>query len=115
VAVLPSRVVEVAGGLGEAEGFDVAVVSQPGYGMSQVCWFGDRDGPPDRTQSILDKARDAVRNLEGSLIIERCPLDAKADFDVWGDVGEPIRIMRGLKEQYDPKGIINPGRYVGRI
>lgn len=114
VGVLPTRVVNVASDLGKAGGYDVAVVSQPGYGMSQVCWFDD-DGQGNSALEVIEKARDAVLNLEGTLIIERCPVEAKQDFDVWGDVGEPIKIMRSLKEQYDPQGIINPGRFMGRI
>ena len=35
--------------------------------------------------------------------------------DVWDDVGEPVAIMRRLKEQYDPERVLNPGRFVGGI
>ena len=115
VAVLPTRVVDVAGDIGETEELDVAVVSQTGYGMSQVCWFGDPNAAPGLARKVLERARDAVRKLEGTLIVERCPVETKADFDVWDDGGGPMKIMRGLKEQYDPRGIINPGRFIGRI
>ncbi len=47
--------------------------------------------------------------------IERCPLPVKAGLDVWDQVGEPIAIMRRLKEQYDPGNVLNPGRFVGGI
>ena len=113
-SLLPSRVLEITEAIGEANGFDVAIVSQPAYGTVQISWFGD-DSQSDAARIVLDRAWEAVHNLEGSSIVERCPVEVKADLDVWGDVGEPINIMRRLKEQYDPKGTINPGRFVGRI
>ena len=113
VSVLPSTAVDVASELGEAQGFEVAIVSQPGYGNSQVWWFGD--GDPAAISTALSNAREAVGKLGGQMIVERCPTEAKANIDVWGDAGDPVKIMRSLKEQYDPKGIINPGRFMGRI
>ena len=48
-------------------------------------------------------------------MIERCPADVKARFDVWDDVGETVEVMRRLKEQYDAGRVLNPGRFVGGI
>ena len=57
----------------------------------------------------------AVQALVGHMNSERCPLPVKAGLDVWDQVGEPIAIMRRLKEQYDPGNVLNPGRFVGGI
>jgi len=35
--------------------------------------------------------------------------------DVWGPVGDAYPLMRGLKEQFDPERILNPGRFVGGL
>jgi glycolate oxidase FAD binding subunit len=35
--------------------------------------------------------------------------------DAWGAVGPSVRLMRGLKERFDPKRTLNPGRFVGGI
>ncbi len=113
VSVLPSKAVDVASQLGEAQELEFAVVSQPGYGTSQVCWFGD--GSLAAISTVLSNASEAVGKLGGHMIIERCPTEAKANIDMWGDAGDTVKIMRSLKEQYDPKSIINPGRFMGRI
>ena len=34
---------------------------------------------------------------------------------VWDQPGAAIRIMRRIKTQLDPKGILNPGRFVGGL
>ncbi|MDI6765178.1 MAG: FAD-linked oxidase C-terminal domain-containing protein [Thermodesulfobacteriota bacterium] len=35
--------------------------------------------------------------------------------DVWGEPRGEYEIMRRLKKEIDPKGILNPGRFVGGI
>ena len=49
------------------------------------------------------------------LFIEHAPAALKAGLDVWGDVGPALAIMRRLKSEMDPRGTLNPGRYVGGI
>ena len=51
----------------------------------------------------------------GHLVVEQAPLIARAGIDVWGGIGGPEQVARGLKSQYDPKGILNPGRFAGLI
>jgi glycolate oxidase FAD binding subunit len=47
--------------------------------------------------------------------VEHAPPDALAGLDVWGDVGPALEPMRRLKQELDPAGVLNPGRYVGGI
>jgi FAD/FMN-containing dehydrogenase len=35
--------------------------------------------------------------------------------DVWGSVGTSLPLMKRIKEQFDPCGILNCGRFVGGI
>ena len=35
--------------------------------------------------------------------------------DAWGSPGDALPLMRAVKEQFDPKGTLNPGRFVGGI
>jgi len=35
--------------------------------------------------------------------------------DTWGDVGDALPLMSALKSQLDPRGTLNPGRFVEGI
>ena len=47
--------------------------------------------------------------------MEEIPAALKARANVWGSVGKAFPLMQRLKETLDPKGILNPGRFVGGI
>ena len=57
---------------------------------------------------------EAVKN-EGNLVVESSPLLIKKKVDVWGQSRSDYLIVRRLKEQIDPAGILNIGRFVGGI
>ena len=119
ISIPPAKIPELARALersGRSEDLRAAIISHHGYGTMLVHWFADGDDVTiERLSKVLSDARDAVHAVGGRMVIERCPSDVKPRFDVWDDVGEALAIMRRLKEQYDPKGILNPGRFVGGI
>lgn len=51
----------------------------------------------------------------GSLVVEACHPAVKAQVDVWGSPGAGLPLMQGMKQRFDPAGILNPGRYVGGL
>jgi glycolate oxidase FAD binding subunit len=57
---------------------------------------------------------EAVRN-EGNAVVESSPLPIKKQVEVWGKPRADNLIMRRLKEEMDPAGVLNPGRFVGGI
>jgi len=63
---------------------------------------------------IGNQTSGAVKN-EGNLVVESCPLPLKQKVDVWGQPRSDYQIMRRLKGEIDPEGILNPGRFVGGI
>lgn len=64
---------------------------------------------------ILPDLREALAALDGSCVVEHAPVDLKPGIDVWGDVGPAIALMRRLKAEFDPRGTLNPGRFVQGI
>jgi FAD/FMN-containing dehydrogenase len=71
-----------------------------------------------KKESILkligDLTQEAVKR-EGNLVVEASPLSVKKKVDIWGQLRSDFRIVQSLKEKLDPKGILNPGRFVGGI
>ncbi len=57
---------------------------------------------------------EAVKN-EGNLVVESSPLLIKKKVDVWGQSRSDYLVVRRLKEQIDPAGVLNIGRFVGGI
>ncbi|MGH2518804.1 MAG: FAD-binding oxidoreductase, partial [Chloroflexota bacterium] len=58
----------------------------------------------------------AVAQVEGAcLVLEQCSVQEKAQGSVWGPVGPDFALMRRIKEQFDPRGIFNRGRFVGGL
>ena len=76
------------------------------------------DGLPSGTwlAGAVAGLRAALAPEGGSLVVERAPRAVKETLDVWGPVGpEVLDVMRRLKHEFDPAGILNPGRFAGGL
>ncbi len=115
----PAGVPELAEALKTLDGVDdlrPAIVAHPAHGTVLINWYQGNGAVADgAVETVLRSARQAVHRLGGKLTIERCPVAVKSSLDIWDDVGEPVAIMRRLKEQYDSQRVLNPGRFVGGI
>jgi len=68
--------------------------------------------------ALLNTLEDLRKKLEtrgGSLVLLRCPLEIKSKTDVWGSAGDALTLMKDIKAQFDPTGVLNPGRFIGGI
>ena len=96
------------------DGLESAIVCHPAHGTILVNWYAEEAANSNASMmEALQKSRDVAGRLNGTAVFEHCPADAKSSFDVWGEVGDTLRLMRNMKEQYDPTGTLNPGRFVG--
>jgi glycolate oxidase FAD binding subunit len=59
--------------------------------------------------------RELAQDLGSSVVVEHCPLSIKQQIDIWGNSFQGMEIMRRIKQNFDPLGILNPGRFVGRL
>ncbi len=65
------------------------------------------------TPEVAAQLRAAVMPLDGRLVVLRFPWSGTWErVAVWGPVSPTGRYMQGLKDRFDPHGILNPGRYV---
>jgi len=54
----------------------------------------------------------ACQKLSGNMIVLRCPAGLKSKLPVWGQPGAGLMVMKRIKQEVDPKGVMNPGRFV---
>jgi glycolate oxidase FAD binding subunit len=97
----------------EKQAIQTACFSQNGIGIVHICLI-----PNDSSHissAFIQELRNRAISLGGSLILERCPLEIKKEVDVWGPVGDDFMVMQKLKELWDPKGVLSPGRFVGGL
>lgn len=65
-------------------------------------------------QTIMDLRRHC-QEQNGFLTVLEAPISLKQQLDVWGYSGNGLNIMRGIKQQFDPKNLLSPHRFVGGI
>jgi glycolate oxidase FAD binding subunit len=77
--------------------------------------FVELTGDEDRLMEAIREIRQFALGRGGSAVVRGAPLPIKQAVEVWGPVGDALPLMRRVKEQFDPDGIMSPGRFVGGI
>ncbi len=113
-SVLPSQLaqaVNIIAKLCSAPQLSWKVVAQgTGLGIVRI------DAPEAaQLQFALNGVRSAVIELGGTVVVLICPADMKNQISVWGPSGDAQQLMVRVKQQFDPNGILNRGRFVGGI
>jgi glycolate oxidase FAD binding subunit len=86
----------------------------PGLGLVHAEQVAGSD--PEQVNAFIDVARAAAQAASGALVFESIPSELKRNLDVFGDgLGGELAVMRRLKQEFDPKRLLNPGRFVGGI
>jgi glycolate oxidase FAD binding subunit len=85
-----------------------AVIQATGIGSVYL------EAPPAALADALKTLRSKFEAMGGSLMIAHRP-SAMFALDAWGDPGDALPLMRSIKQQFDPKSTLNPGRFVGGI
>jgi glycolate oxidase FAD binding subunit len=61
----------------------------------------------EAVQALLAECRKAG----GNLVVQRAPADLKKALPVWGEPGSDLPLMKRIRIELDPSGVMNPGRF----
>jgi glycolate oxidase FAD binding subunit len=66
--------------------------------------------------AVTTRVRGWVSELGGNVVIASGPVELRRAVDPWGPI-EPgaLGLMRALRDEFDPKRVLNPRRYVGGL
>jgi glycolate oxidase FAD binding subunit len=64
---------------------------------------------------VIDGLRDALQIGRGSAVVMQCSPDLRTHVDIWGPIGDALSLMKAVKQQFDPLGILSPGRGPGGL
>lgn len=84
-----------------------------------IVWYGTGigwlrlEGVWTQVEGALSNLRATIERNDGSLAILHQPVHSP--LDAWGEVGTATDLMHAVKRQFDPKGILNAGRFVAGI
>jgi glycolate oxidase FAD binding subunit len=63
---------------------------------------------------LLYTLRPELERVGGSLAVLNRP-PAMPAIDAWGSGGDAYPLMFSVKQQFDPRATLNPGRFIGGI
>jgi glycolate oxidase FAD binding subunit len=83
-----------------------------GNGMTLMNLLPAPRGADDH--SLIEAVRTLLaecRGAGGNLVVQRAPADIKKDLPVWGEPGSDLQLMKRIRVELDPSGVMNPGRF----
>ena len=86
-----------------------------GHAGTGVSYVGLSGGDEEVRAQAVEELREIWLRRGGSVIVREAPPAFKERVEVWGPVGSRLELTRRVKEKFDPRGILNPGRFVGGI
>jgi glycolate oxidase FAD binding subunit len=76
-------------------------------------WLGYEPNKPAAECFAQLQALASARH--GHAVLFAAPAESKQGIEVWGPTPPAFSLMREIKRQFDPRGLLNPGRYVGGL
>jgi glycolate oxidase FAD binding subunit len=73
------------------------------------------NGSVDQAIEVMGQLLKRSREAGGNLVIQYAPADVKKRLSIWGELPSDFAVVKRVKEQVDPSGIMSPGRFVGGL
>ena len=88
------------------------ITGHAGIGVTYVALSGADE---DACVQIVEELREIWSRRGGSVVVRSAPPSFKERVEAWGPLGSRLELTRRVKQKFDPRGIMNPGRFVGGI
>jgi glycolate oxidase FAD binding subunit len=99
--------------LGAAERRGLAHPRITGHAASGVTFAGLSGG--ETMAEAIEEIRELWIRRRGSVVLQRAPVELKKRVGTWDTGGDYLGLIRRVKEKFDPRGGLNPGRFMGGI
>jgi glycolate oxidase FAD binding subunit len=100
----------------ERHGLTLACLAHAGSGVVWAGYLLTASAPPAEVLAdLVTGLRREAESAEGTLVLYDAPPALKVRADAWGKPGDGFDVMRRLKADFDPRGLCNPGRFLGGI
>lgn len=64
---------------------------------------------------VIDGLRETLQIGRGSAVVIKASPELWTHVNVWGPIGDGLALMKAVKQQFDPAGILSPGRGPGGL
>ncbi len=115
IASLPARLASTIGVLMRETktlggGVRMAVTGRATIGTLSAILSG---APPTAVALLVRRLRGVLAEFGGHVIARGGPREVRTAIDPWGPIeSTTLELMRRLKAEFDPRGVLNPGRFV---
>jgi glycolate oxidase FAD binding subunit len=99
--------------LGAAERKGLAhprITGHAGTGVTLLAFSGANE---DSAAGFVAEMREIWVRRGGNVTLQRAPLTLKQRVSTWDNGGDYLGLVRRVKEKFDPRGGMNPGRFLG--
>jgi glycolate oxidase FAD binding subunit len=106
-----AAVLESVFGAAERKGFGhPRITGHAGSGVTLVGFSGESEAG---AAGFVEEMREIWVRRGGSVTLQRAPLTLKQRVSTWDNGGDYLGLIRRVKEKFDPRGGMNPGRFLG--
>jgi glycolate oxidase FAD binding subunit len=99
--------------LGAAERKGLAHPRITGHAGTGVTLVGFSEETEDGAAGFVEEMREIWVRRGGNVTLQRAPLTLKQRVSTWDNGGDYLGLVRRVKEKFDPRGGMNPGRFLG--
>ena len=88
------------------------ITGHAGTGVTLIGFSGENE---DGAAGFVEEMREIWVRRGGNVTLQRAPLTLKQRVSTWDNGGDYLGLVRRVKEKFDPRGGMNPGRFLGGI